>query len=278
MHFYTYDGSFEGLLTVVFEAYDRQEWPTQIGLEGEAPAGIFASHHSIATDEVKAKRVWEGLGKKLSKAAWENVYKAYLWEQPGFEMLVFQFVRLVFSSPIAGIEENFAEPCVQKMAQIGKQMHREKHRMEAFIRFQQTQDGLYVAPINPDFNVVPLIVPHFEKRYADQPWLIYDVRRQYGAYHDLHQVNLVSLEEAPKGLQKGQLSASILTDIEPLYQQLWQAYFDHVNIPERRNRKLHLRHMPKRYWKYLTEKKPRVQAHQPIQNKQVPSGMRRLNG
>ncbi|RNI31518.1 TIGR03915 family putative DNA repair protein [Rufibacter latericius] len=277
MHFYTYDGSFEGLLTVVFEAYERKEWPTQIGKEGEAPPGIFATHHFVPTQEEKAKRVWDGLGKKLSKTAWENVYKAYLWEQPGFEMLLFQFVRLVFSSTKEGIEENFAEPCVQKMAAVGKQMFREKHRMEAFIRFQRTQDGLYIAPISPDFNVLPLVVPHFEKRYADQPWLIYDVRREYGAYYDLEQVNMVSLEEAPLGLRKGQLSPDILTQVEPFYQQLWQAYFDHVNIPERKNKKLHLRHMPKRYWKYLTEKKPRVQAHQPIQNKQVPTGVMRLN-
>ena len=125
MHFYTYDGSFEGLLTVIFEAYERKAWPDQIGKEGEAPPGIFAEHHFIPADEVKAKRVWEGLGKKLSKAAWENVYKAYLWEQPGFEMLIWQFVQLVFSSQQEGIEENFAEPCVQKMAQVGKQMFRD---------------------------------------------------------------------------------------------------------------------------------------------------------
>ncbi|WP_066834205.1 TIGR03915 family putative DNA repair protein [Rufibacter ruber] len=276
MHFYTYDGSFEGLLTVVFEAYERKEWPDQIGKAGEAPAGIFATHHFIPTQEAKAKRVWQGLAKKLSQAALENVYKTYLWEQPGCEMLLFRFVRLVFASPQSGIEENFAEPVVQKIAAIGKQMFREKHRMEAFIRFQRTQDGLFVAPINPDFNVLPLIVGHFEKRYADQPWLIYDGRRAYGAYYDLEQVQLVSIEELPKSLKKGQLPTDLLTEVEPLYQQLWQVYFDHVNIPERKNRKLHLRHMPKRYWKYLTEKKPRVQAHQPIQNKQLPTGVYRL--
>ncbi|MFC6997348.1 TIGR03915 family putative DNA repair protein [Rufibacter roseus] len=278
MHFYTYDGSFEGLLTVVFEVFERKAWPSQIGKEGEAPAGLFAQHYYIPTDEAKATRVWQGLGKKLSKSAWENVYKAYLWEQPGFEMLIFQFVQLVFTSKQEGIEENFAEPCVQKMAQVGKQMFREAHRMEAFIRFQRTQDGLYVAPISPDFNVLPLVIPHFEKRYADQPWLIYDVRRQYGAYHDKEQVQLVSLENAPQGLRKGQLSQEILTEVEPLYQQLWQAYFDHVNIPERKNKKLHQRHMPKRYWKYLTEKQPRLQTHQPIQNKQVPGHQFRLGG
>lgn len=273
MHFYTYDGSFEGLLTVVFEAYARKEWPDQIGKEGEALPGIFAQHHLVVTEEHKARRVWEGLTKRLSKPALQNVYKAYLWEQPGFEMLVFQFIKVVFSSNQAGIEENFAEPCIQKMAVVGKQMFREKHRMEAFIRFQRTTDGLFVAPMRPDFNVLPLIVGHFEKRYADQAWLIYDVKRHYGAYYDLQQVAFVSLEETPQGLRKGQLSPNILTEVEPFYQQLWQAYFDHVNIPERKNQKLHLRHMPKRYWHYLTEKKPRIQMHQPIQNKQFSKGL-----
>src|SRR5690606_25265234 len=133
------------------------------------------------------------------------------------------------------------------MAVVGKQMHREKHRMEAFIRFQRTIDGLYVAPISPDFNVLPLIVQHFENRYADQSWLIYDIKRHYGVYYDLQKVELVSLEGQPDGMRKGQLSPEIITEVEPLYQELWQAYFDHVNIPERKNLKLHLRHMPKRY-------------------------------
>ena len=49
--------------------------------------------------------------------------------------------------------------------------------MEAFVRFQCTKDQLYYAIIQPDYNVLPLISKHFEKRYADQRWLIYDIRR-----------------------------------------------------------------------------------------------------
>ena len=37
-------------------------------------------------------------------------------------------------------------------------------------------------------------------------------------------------------------------------QAMWRAYFQAVTIPERRNLALHLRHVPKRYWPYLTEK------------------------
>jgi probable DNA metabolism protein len=41
---------------------------------------------------------------------------------------------------------------------------------------------------------------------------------------------------------------------EKNYQNLWRKYFEHVNIKERKNMKLHIQHVPKRYWSLLTEK------------------------
>jgi len=50
-------------------------------------------------------------------------------------------------------------------------------------------------------------------------------------------------------------NSDVFSDIEIEYQKLWSEYFDHTNIKERKNTKLHTQHVPKRYWKYLTEKK-----------------------
>jgi len=167
-------------------------------------------------------------------------------------------MQLAFASKVS-IEDNFAEDCVRQIAVIDKQVFREKHRMEAFVRFQKTADDLYFATIEPDFNVLPLLQDHFEKRYADQHWLIYDIRRQYGLYYNLQEVKSIVLENAIIN-KSGNLPLHVLTQQEPLYQQLWQTYFQNVNIPERKNPKLHLRHMPQRYWKYLTEKKPIISS------------------
>ncbi|KAA9340842.1 TIGR03915 family putative DNA repair protein [Adhaeribacter soli] len=257
MHYYTYDGTFEGLLTVIFEVYEQKAWPDKIEKQGQEQPGIFAQNKFIPTDEVKAARVWTGLKKKLSENACTDLYKTFLWEQPGFEMLIFRYVELVFASQ-ANIEENFAADCVRQISQISRQIFREKHRMEAFVRFQKTADSLFYATISPDYNVLPLLKDHFEKRYADQRWLIYDLKRSYGLYYDLEKTDFISLEETQVNSKTGALPNNILEEKEPLYEQLWQTYFHHVNIPERKNKKLHLRHMPVRYWKYLTEKKPRL--------------------
>jgi probable DNA metabolism protein len=125
--------------------------------------------------------------------------------------------------------------------------------MEAFVRFQLTKDQLYYAICQPDYNVLPLIRKHFKDRYADQRWLIYDSRREYGIYYDLEKVDSVLISFVEEA-NDGENVAAILEENEELYQQLWQQYFTSVNIAARKNTKLHIQHMPKRYWRYLPEK------------------------
>ncbi|MCC9136713.1 TIGR03915 family putative DNA repair protein [Pontibacter silvestris] len=257
MYLYTYDGTFEGLLTVVFEAYERKAWPVSIARAYLVQPDMFGESITVVTDDQKASRVWSGLQKKLSVEAQQALYYAFLWEQKGYEMLVFDYIKLVFDSPVS-IEGNYAAPCVLQLQQVHKQVHREKHRMEAFVRFQKTSDGLYFATIAPDFNVLPIVINHFEKRYADQRWVIYDLHRKYGAYYDLASTLLIDLEETGSKALQAVLLGNVLDEEEDKYKQLWQVYFDHVNIPERKNPKLHQRHMPKRYWKYLSEKQPKI--------------------
>ncbi|MDX5422595.1 MAG: TIGR03915 family putative DNA repair protein [Hymenobacteraceae bacterium] len=256
MYLYTYDGTFEGLLTLVFEAYERKAWPTSIEQEHLAQPGMFGETIAVVTDAQKAGRVWQGLEKKLSVRALQELYHTYLWEQTGFEKVIFDYVKLAFDTA-ESIEGNYAAPCVLQVQQAAKQVHREKHRMEAFVRFQKTADELFYATISPDFNVLPLIIRHFRSRYADQRWAIYDSGRRYGAYYDLETVSLINLE-VPQHQGNTAIPKEHLAEEEDKYKLLWQVYFDNVNIPERKNPKLHQRHIPKRYWKYLSEKQPRM--------------------
>jgi probable DNA metabolism protein len=124
--------------------------------------------------------------------------------------------------------------------------------MEAFVRFQKLKDDTFYAAVEPDFNVLPLLIRHFKSRYADQKWIIYDLKRKYGLYYDLHNVQYISLDFANIG-KAGDVIAAFTED-EGIYQHLWKNYFTSVNIPSRKNTKLHVRHIPKRYWKHLTEK------------------------
>ncbi|MCC2547776.1 TIGR03915 family putative DNA repair protein [Hymenobacter sp. BT175] len=267
---YTYDGSFEGLLTVLFTIYDRKAAPNSIQPVGAVQGGLFAQPLLVETHEATAARVWDGLLRHMDQEARTRLFHAFLSEQPDRERLIFRYADLAMRAG-RDIADNYADDNVRRVAHLSQQMGREKHRMEAFVRFERTADDLYHATIEPDFDVLPLIAPHFTKRYADQRWLIFDRRRGYGLYYDLHGTDIVQFEAAAAAPRRGSgVSATVLDEREPLYRVLWQTYFDHVNIPERRNLKLHRRQLPLRYWKYLSEKQPREMRFEPIRNKRPP--------
>lgn len=252
MQLVVYDGSFEGYLSAVFDIYEYRFKEVEFATEENYQKNIFGNVHHVITEETKTKRVWKGLEQRISKNALSQVYRTFLSEKTHFENLLLIYIQDVFSSKTS-IECDFSNNVVLFVSQTAKIVYREKHRMEAFIRFQLTQDDLYYAVIEPDFNVLPLIKKHFQERYADQQWMIYDIRRKYGLYYDKEKVISVSMS-FEEGTGNGKNIRSIYNEKEELYQKLWQQYFNSVNIAARKNMKLHIQHMPKRYWRYLTEK------------------------
>lgn len=253
---YIFDGTLEGLLTAIFESYQRKDAPVKLVSEVYYQPDAFDASYTIISDEAKAGRVWTGLQKKLDGEWMLRFYKSYLSEQPAIFQRLFDFARYIFNNP-KGAEADYGNPDVLEISQMAQKVHREKHRMEAFVRFQQTGDGMFYAGVEPDFNVLPLISDHFRKRYADQQWIIYDLKRKYGLFYDLQKVEIIELDFKSEFSSSQIIDANLLDPKEELYSLLWKDYFKSTNIPARKNTKLHIRHVPKRYWKYLTEKSER---------------------
>jgi probable DNA metabolism protein len=247
-----YDGSFEGWLTAVFEVFEHGFKDTQIITDKNFQQTIFGKEHRVFTDGAKAGRVWKGLRERVSTNAMQQLYQSWLSEIPGMDDTMLSYVQYAFSSKIP-METDFSSPVVRTIFETSKKVHREKHRMEAFVRFQLTSDGLYYAIVEPDFNVLPLLQKHFKNRYADQRWMIYDARRKYGIYYNLDKVDIVHVNFEPEWNGGKDISA-VYDQQEELYQHLWKRYFSSVNIAARKNMKLHVQHMPMRYWKFLPEK------------------------
>lgn len=250
-----YDGSFNGFLTAIFIAFEEKAQVADIQKNKVSQNGLFSETETVLTHVEKAKRVWNGIQKKNHNAI-KNIYFAYLSETKGIELLLYRYIRKLFTDQ-ESIHFDYSDRLVLKISQLAKSVGREKHRMEAFVRFQLTQDEIYFANIEPDFDVLPLISKHFRSRYADQQWLIYDVKRQYGIFYNLEKVDIVSLDLNEIYANSIHKSDRFLNE-EYNYQDLWNNYFKSTNIKSRINMKLHIQHVPKHYWKYLSEKREAV--------------------
>ncbi len=248
-----YDGTFAGFMTTIFECYAQKLEPTNICKEDSFQESLFSEHIQIVTDLEKSQRVWNGLQQKLHPRNRELPVLTFLSEEDGIEMRLYRFIKRVFNSR-QRIDTDYADPDVLTLKKIERVVMRESMRILQFVRFQQTIDDIYFAPIEPQFDVLPYTLKHFKNRFADQKWLIYDVKRDYGFFYDLDQVTEMTLNEKNFSIHDGKLADNITQEDEATYQSLWKSYFKHINIEERKNLKLQRQHMPHRYWKFLTEK------------------------
>ena len=255
MTVYTFDGTLDGLLTAVFDTFALKEQPLQLLTEGDTLPLVCDHTYQVSTDEEKARRVWAGLEKRLTCETMKLLSVSWLSELSELNQPLFQYICKVFRQ--GDISKNFADPDVLAVTNIARRVLHEQLRMKQFIRFQKAKDGTYLAVVSPDHNVLPIITDHFQDRFNDQPWLIYDAKRHYGFYYDGKDVIRITFENGaavPFNLANGHLNDDVISSDDQLLQDLWRTYFKAICIRERMNPRKQLNDMPRRYWKYMTEK------------------------
>ena len=283
---YIFDNTLDGLLTAVFDSFALHQQP-QLLAEGEQLPLFADEPHRVVTDEEKAARVWKGLEKHLSREALRIISISWMSEERTLNQPLFNYICKVFLTG-KDLSHNASDPDVLAVRNTCRRVLHEEQRMKQFIRFQKAKDGTYLAVVAPDHNVLPLIIDHFLDRFNDQSWLIYDARRHYGYYYgsphptsphptspigeessaqtvfpprgdkrgagDVVRITFEDETSVPFDLTNGKLDAAVLSTDDQLFQDLWRTYFKAICIRERINPRKQLNDMPRRYWRYMTEK------------------------
>jgi len=246
-----HDGSFDGLLTAIFETYERKVEPDAVVRKGFYQARLSDRCIRVETDPTKAERVWRRLGALVGDRCAQALFSAFLSGEPEVDRRILEAVRGAVARERGGVEEDLRER-LRELEAVGVKVRREARRMRGFVRFERALDDLYVAFIAPRYDVLPLILEHFERRYGDQRWIIYDTSRDYGCHFDAGESVEIRLpRELIHSLAGGRSGRED-------YGALWKQYFDAVSIPERKNTALHLKNMPRRTWRFMPEKRPAV--------------------
>lgn len=242
---YIYDGTFEGLLTSIYEAYYKREKPEKILREDEFIPTLITLPIFIKTDEVKASKVYEAIKTKISSNSLKFCFYVYLSEVKDSGSIIYHYVKLGFKIGKT-IDMHLHEDDVLKVIKIVKKVIWEHHRMLGFVRFKEIHNNFLYSPIEPDHNIVALITPHFTERLSNENFIIHDLKREIASIYNKSQWSMMPLSKE-HGIK---LSTEIK---EGLYEELWKEYFNSTVIHSRLNPKLQRMHMPKRYWKFLTE-------------------------
>ncbi len=192
-----YDGSFQGFLTAVAEAFETGARVEGLSRARADQPPLFANLRRVLTNRHRAERLWQKLEKR-SPSLSRLVYFSYLSEMPDVELLIYKYLYALFN--INSPEESSLAEWRQRLENIARRVESEKRELERNLSFVASAEGIPCACASPTTNVLPLLSRHLKSRFAGQAWMIYDSKRNYGVYWHGGQLELTAIRpQAAKG-------------------------------------------------------------------------------
>ena len=238
---YYYDGSFDGLLTVIYMAYnDRESNMLRVNAKAEQLILALDDIH-IITDFSKARRVEKSICDKLSYNFLNSIRTCFLSYDKNKDTVI---IHTVYKALKYGEEIlNSLDDHAFYMNKLVKQVLNERHRYLGLLRFKEMKDGIMFSTIEPKNNILPILISHFKNRMKREKIAIFDKGRKMIVYYDGKKAEIFFVE-----------SLEIeWSDEEIEYSELWKTFHKSISIKERENKKLQQSNIPKYYWKPLIE-------------------------
>lgn len=244
---YTFDETFDGLLSCVFRAYSEKVFPESVHSENNLQRDFLSEYVSVKTESEKAERVRKGIIKAAGWRAYYLAYTAFMSDIPDIYTAVFNFIILVFQHK-KGVFNLLKNDNVLLTEKGSFRTTHEADKMKGFLRFREIEGGIMYSEIEPSCNIIEILAHHFEDRFPLMPFIIRDNKRGISAvYNGDITITELPLKDIPQNSEN-----------EEEYQKLWRQFIDSINIKERKNPKCQRTLMPKKYWKYMLETKPDI--------------------
>jgi len=137
-----------------------------------------------------------------------------------------------------GAMEDRADPLIDRLERMAKEVRRDEHKMHAFVRFREI-DGRFVAFFEPEHHIVRRTAGFFVRRFANMRWSI--LTPGLSIHWDGE-----TLSEGP-GATRAEAPGG-----DPL-EAMWKTYYAAIFNPARLKIGAMLKEMPKKYWRNMPE-------------------------
>ena len=244
---YLCDNTIDGIFSAIYLAWSSKLGHANIKIEEKSEGSkfanieLFAEYAVAETDAALAQKVARAIRDKISEEAYEMCCRVGLSDYAGKADLIYRF--LIFGFAVGRqITEQLSNEVVNRMFRINKNVSNEAHHLLGFLRFSEQDSGLLMAVIHPKNNVLTIITPHFADRLPEEQFMIYDGNRKLASLH---------VPDTPWILmQVPEMDQNRLREVsgyEDKYNELWQTFFKHIAIKERKNYNLQRNNIPLRF-------------------------------
>ncbi|MBQ6795834.1 MAG: TIGR03915 family putative DNA repair protein [Clostridia bacterium] len=239
----TFDSTFDGFLSAVHHAVKNRVRPVCICPQGEVQTMINCSIMPIDTHMQNAELVRRTLCDAAGYDSLKRAYYTYLSSAEDAIMASYTYIlyALKYGKSTANYMSNAD---IYRAYQLEKKVMYEADRMKGFLRFAVMEGGVEYAPMEPENDILALLMPHFADRLKSVPFVIHDLLRQKAGVCSRGSWFITDASD---------LTVPSLAADEVTYRKLWKTFYDAICIRERTNLKLQTQMMPKKYRKHMTE-------------------------
>jgi len=232
-------------MCLVYRTAEDKAVPEAIIRPGYAELGFLFDTVTVGNNSVIAQATENALKKRVSGRMLSSVWLALL----ACDLSGGQNVDMALWRTLASIwrwgkkkELDLADESVNVVRKAALHTGYEYNKYLGVVRFRDL-GGLFYAEMEPDCNVLTLLADHFSARLADQGWILHDLRRKKAALYNM------------KTWVVADMPPLIANSIEKddTYQDLWREFYRATTTAQRLNYRTQRGHMPKKYWKHLTE-------------------------
>ncbi len=242
MNYLVCQPSFVGFLTAVYDSYYENK-NTQ-GIVGDPNLCLLTDTFITSFEDVeKARKVRAGIIKKGGRHFYDNVADAYRSCNPDKERIIFEYLKLFFKCG-KQIAEYFDNKDVIAFNDVLNKVRFELHRIPAFIRLQEMENGIFYGYYSSDNDLLEPVVRELMPRFNTMKFVVHDYKRRKMAFYDGETIHY-SL--APEDIE------ITLSKEELFFQNIWKQYHNNVAIKERTNYKQQRAFAPKKYRHFMLE-------------------------
>ncbi len=238
---YIINDSLDGIFTAVYDSFLYKDQVTDILISQEA-VDFLSVYKKIENSESKINKVKSKLKVLLCSSNYEKISVAFHSSNEKKHLIIFNYLVKIIKCN-KDCSTNFSEQDVFVYNNMLHKIYCECHRFKGFIRFEKSSCGIYIAKFSPDNDITSLIFPHFKRRFKNNPFILHDEKR-----------NLLALSNKEKSLITFGNTDFFALGVDNEIKKLFKLYYDTVNIACRKNTRLMLNFLPKRYHKNLPEK------------------------
>lgn len=240
------DGDLQGWWRLALDARASGLSPQDVIWQGAQEIDLFAEPDLFGGPDLlgspPSAPVAGDLLPPLSEAATHLIETLVLHQSPARFALAYRLLHRLAAQP--ALIANPADADIRRAQQHAKAVHRDMHKMKAFVRFRKvvTEGGeRFIAWFEPEHHIVAAMAPFFRRRFAAMHWAILTPRK--------------SVVWDGAALAFGPGAPREDAPAEDALEVAWTAYYAAIFNPARLKPKAMMAEMPKKYWRNLPEAK-----------------------